>query len=326
MCYFARTVCVWKLKRVARFMLKRAEIYTRAVWGRLSAPPAMKVSVSKNFSAHAFTSKFPWVQRYRHTSGLTNLYDAFRLKNTFEYLWFLVDSCILMDSMGGKLVATSVSAFTKATHFIFEQNRPNDAGQDKIKSGLLDKKLKYFYANAVQKHLLSEQNNCTYTLHKIDKGRVCDMKLLINAQRGAELPDHDFVTRSYGLFCFLDDSKINSANPLKLRQHIDDLLGNYAVCTVRVKINLDCTGITYDCMYMALIVRANLSTISFSETFAITSTATGAVLQGSLQPRKVTHQVIYRAMLSFAQANKHPFLKKYTRWYWRTASTEVRAR
>ena len=232
------------LTKVTQAMFKRATVYTGAVWRRLSAFPVVKLPELKVTQVvdTAATPKFPWVQRYKYSSTLTNLYDAFRLKNTFEYMCFMVDTCTLMDSMRGKLIAKGESAFTSAAGVIFNQNIPKNEEKRKIEETYLDKKLKYFFANALQKHLSCGQRVINYTLYKVDKTRITDMKLLVNAQRGVELPEHDFVTRSYGLFCFLDDSKINSANPLKLRQHIDGLLDTYSVCTVQVKISLDCTG------------------------------------------------------------------------------------
>jgi len=146
-------------------------------------------------------------------------------RGAFDYLCGMVGACTIADSMSGKLVAEGNDAFITATSLIFNQK------EDTYTTKAVDKRLRSFYENAFQKYLSYGRRTCTYILHKVDRTRITDMKLLLNAQRGVELPRHDFVTRSYGLFCFLDDSKINSANPLKLRHHIEELLETYSVCT-----------------------------------------------------------------------------------------------
>eukprot|EP01032_Pedospumella_encystans_P018855 gene18855-21453_t len=137
-------------------------------------------------------------------------------------------------------------------------------------SDVLDAKLNQFYESAIHDQFSYLDHLCTFSLHNIHRASIVDVKILVNAKRGEPLPKHDYSTVSYGLICFVDESKVASANPLKLRAYIESLVtGNYTVCTVQVKVNVDCT-----------------------ETFAIMNAESKYVVQGSLFPSKATHQIV----------------------------------
>lgn len=203
---------------------------------------------------------FPWLQKYKFYSGIQGFYNRARLQRTFHVLSGLVNLDGQVETLRIQMTRSGIEALRFSTASILgtaqekyrvipeklltkADEKPSVIPYPPM-SDVFDVKLAEFYEKAIQDQFSYRDQLCTYTMHNIHGASIVDVKILVNAQRGQPLPKHDYSTESHGLICFVDESKVASANPLKLRAYIESLImgNNYNMCTVHVTVNVDCTG------------------------------------------------------------------------------------
>lgn len=168
-------------------------------------------------------------------------------------------------------------------------------------STIFDKKLEDFYLYAIQKHCLNTTQLCTYSLQSVTDARVVDLCAYMNARRDGTTPPHDVQVTHWGATFFVDSEKFpGSGLPLisSLLEELQSQHSNYTDSTVRVKVDVDCIGKNIRYIFVFFVKRLSLRCLFLTpffiycaETFAVTNAVSGEVLQGSLTPQKVTHQV-----------------------------------
>jgi len=220
-----------------------------------SSAPSKKIEIVRSPRP-----SFPWLQKYKFYSGIQGFYNRARLQRTFDVLSGMIDSDGQGESLRNRMTRSGIEALRASAASIFRNAQEkykvvteSTLAKEDDKSSIIpflpmsdvfDGKLTQFYESAIHDQFSYLDQLCTYSLHNIHRASIVDVKILVNAKRGEPLPKHDYSTVSYGLICFVDESKVASANPLKLRAYIESLVaGNYTMCTVQVKVNVDCTGI-----------------------------------------------------------------------------------
>jgi len=292
---------------------------------------AAKVSSSVNL--------FPWTSvspESRHP--LRRLYQMFRqnmTRHTLRDLIFhdiiqniAVDSiaigtceamhCVSMSIFRHKRMKDNYidisSKYKKADEVILQEMQ--DESSDVDMATIFDKKLEDFYLYAIQSHCLNADRLCTYSLKSVTAARIVNIAYYVSARRDTTTPPYSYLSSNFDVNIFIDESHIDSSNLQSLYKAYPKVealcveqLDSLQDSTVRVTVDVDCTGkIFLPCFIPCVTILHHSFSIKFlhicicttiTEVFAITNAVSGDVLQGSLEPQMVTHQVrMYKCILS----------------------------
>jgi len=139
---------------------------------------------------------------------------------------------------------------------------------------IMGKDLADFYQHAVAQHCSSQHRALTYELQQVHRVNISKVDLIAGAKRGMDFQDL-FMMRTLGLgFMVLSTSFQSSSNSWKELAGEMDRRIDLGYATLRVFVDVECT-----------------------EVFAITNRATGEELQGSMEPRRVTHEILLESLL-----------------------------
>ena len=259
-CSIGRNACraTWTSKRFGGSFAPTAE------QSKFLKSEVVKVSSSVNL--------FPWTSAPSESSHpLRRLYCKFRQNMTQRALRDLTYHDIMKNIAVDSIENGALEAMQCVSMGIFRHKRMRDNYIDislkykKVDEGILqemqdessdvdmstifDKKLEDFYLYAIQSHCLNADKLCTYSLQSASAARIVNVAYFVSARRDGTTPPHSYQLSFFDVNFFIDESQIDLSSLQTMYTDFETLcveqLDSLQDSTVRVKVDVDCTGKVY---------------------------------------------------------------------------------
>mmetsp|Transcript_7993 Transcript_7993/g.13286 ORF Transcript_7993/g.13286 Transcript_7993/m.13286 type:complete len:368 (+) Transcript_7993:76-1179(+) len=131
-----------------------------------------------------------------------------------------------------------------------------------------------FYEYAVERHCLDPRHLLHYSLEEIHGSSISEMEFLVGTRRDMDFKDLTMMKfLGLGFMTIGKSFRAKEAGWKALTESMDRRI-DMGYATIRITVKIDCT-----------------------EIFAVTDAVHGTTLQGTLQPRRVTHEVMLEALM-----------------------------
>ena len=227
---------------------------------------------SEAVKASSSVNLFPWTSAPSESSHpLRRLYCKFRQNMTQRALRDLTYHDIMKNIAINSIENGALEAMQCVSMCIFRHKRMRDnyidisAKYKKADDGILqemqdessdvdmstifDKKLEDFYVYAIQSHCLNADRLCTYSLQSVSEARIVNVAYFVSARRDGTTPSHSYQLSLFDINFFIDESQIDLSSLQTMYTDFETLcveqLDSLQDSTVRVKVDVDCTGKVY---------------------------------------------------------------------------------
>ncbi len=147
------------------------------------------------------------------------------------------------------------SKYKKADEAILQEMQ--DESSDVDMATIFDKKLEDFYLYAIQSYCLNADRLCTYSLKSITGARIVNIAYYVSARSDTTTPQYNYLLSHFDVNIFIEESQIDRSNLQSLFEAYPKVealcveqLDSLQDSTVRVKVDVDCTGkISYRVLY-----------------------------------------------------------------------------